>query len=696
MLAYRANPWISFIGAIAYTFSTFNFISIEAGHLNKVFDMALMAPVLAGIVLVFRGKYLTGAAVTIISASLQIYYAHLQITYYLLFIIVFYAIGEFIYHVINKNIKEYIKGIGVLSICAIIAVGPNVSKLWTNAEYVKSTTRGPSELTAKKNEGGGLDKEYALDWSNGIAETFTILIPNFYGGSSNEEVGTNSDSYKALLKQGASKAQAKEYVKALPLYWGDQPFTSGPVYFGAIVCFFFVLGMIILEGRYKWWLFGVSLLAIMLSWGRNFPILTDLFFYHFPLYNKFRSVTMIMSIAQLTFPLLAFLALLKISNREIEDAKILNGVKISLIITGGVVLLFALFGSMFFNFSSPQDEKQLPEWLIDSLIQDREHALRMDAFRSLALIIIAAGLVWFYIKNKFNTPILYAGFAIIILIDLWPIDKRYLGKEDFRFNKGYETKVFNLTPADEQILQDKDPDFRVFNQTSRNPFSDAVTSYHHKSIGGYSAIKLGRYQELIDYQMRNGNRSVFNMLNTKYYIFMDSTSGNPVAIRNPESLGHAWIIDSIKVVPNADEEIKAISKFDPKTTAILDQRFNDYIKGFTPSEDPSATINLTSYHPNRLKYEIATSKEDFVVFSEIYYKPGWQAYIDGKPTEHVRVDYVLRGMRVPVGKHTVEFKFEPQFYFTAEKISKVGSILLIISIAGIIGIAFISSRKEKK
>lgn len=680
---FRVNIWLSFAGSVAYTFSTFSIISIEAGHINKVFDMALMAPVLAGVALTFRGNLWLGTALSIIAAGLQINYGHLQITYYLLFIILFYGVAEFIHFLLKKQLIEFLKRAAMLLIAAIIAVGPNFSRLYTNYEYVKYSTRGGSELTTAQNKDGGLDKDYALSWSNGILETMTLIIPGFYGGSSHEELGLDSKTYKTLTSQGVPKNNSKEFIGSAPLYWGDQPFTSGPVYIGAIICFLFVLGVILIKSRLKWWVLGVSLLAIMLSWGKNFDFLTDIFFNYVPLYNKFRSVTMIHAIIQVTSVLLGIVAVQKIISGEVTKQEALKGIKLSAIVTGGLTLFFVLFGPSLFDFTSDSDKNLPVEWLKAPLIEDRKDYLRDDALRSLVFILLAAGILWAFALNKIKAVYLYAGLTLLILIDLWSVDKRYLGKDDFRYNKNFEKKVFIPTKANELILQDPDPNFRVFNLTV-NPFSDAITSYYHKSIGGYSAIKLGRYQELIDHQLSKNNMAVLNMLNTKYFIVTDRQTQEPMVQRNPDALGNAWFVDSIRIVKNADEEIQALSDFNPETSVIIDQRFSAYIENLTKNRS-NGSIKLTSYHPNRLRYQSDTDTEQFAVFSEIYFSPGWQAYVDNKPVDHIRVNYVLRGMKVPPGKHVIDFKFEPQFYFTAEKISRIGSVIFILALVLIYG-----------
>jgi len=688
------NVWLCFAGALAYTFSSYNLISIEAGHINKVYDMMLMAPVIAGIMLTYRKNMITGAALTIISLALQIYYGHVQITYYLLIMVLFIIIAEFVYALKGNNLKRFLIASIVLFFSAIISVAPNVAKLWTMSEYSKATPRGGSDLLAKKDQGTGLDKDYALSWSNGVAETMTILIPSFYGGSSNEQLSSSSETFKTMVNNGIAKGQAKEYIESMPLYWGDQPFTSGPVYFGAIVCFLFVLGLVLIKGPLKWWIIPVTILSIMLSWGKNFELLTDLFFSYVPLYNKFRSVTMILSVAEITFPLLGFVVLKKVLDSELSKEEIMKGLKIAFGVTGGLALFFAILGGAFFDFNGSSDS-QLPAWLIDSLKEDRASALRVDAFRSLFFIAAAAGMIWAVINDKLKANIFYIILAVLILVDLWTVDKRYLNSKDFKNKEKFEETIFVPSPADDIIAQDKDPYFRVFNVTT-NPFADAITSYFHKSVGGYSAIKLGRYQDLIDAQLSKNNMAVLNMLNTRYFIVPDKQTNQPMVQRNPGALGNAWAVDSVRIVPNPDEELKGLGNFDPARTAIVDKVFENYVKGLDLSIDSSASIVLKDYHPNHLTFESKSKKEQLVVFSDIYYQPGWNAYIDDKPVEHIRVNYILRALKIPAGEHTVSFKFEPKSYITGEKISRIGSWILVLSIVGLLGVQLSSSVKKKE
>ncbi|MCS6823090.1 MAG: YfhO family protein [Cytophagaceae bacterium] len=697
MLAMRANVWLCFMMSAAFAFSSFNIIGIQAGHLNKILDVALMAPVVAGVLLIYKKKYYSGAAILAFFLSYHLYYGHFQITYYLIIVLLFTIAGYFVQAVKEKQIPAFIKASLVALIAAIIATGPNISQLWTTQVYSRSTARGGSELTTKqKAYGSGLDKDYVYNWSNGVTEIFTTFIPYFHGGASQELLDKKSAVYEALKENNIDANQV--IAQPFPLYWGDQPSTAGPVYFGATIFFLFVLAMILLKDQIKWWIFAVTLLAFFLSMGKNFETFSDLFYYYAPLYNKFRAVTMIICIAQLTFPFLAAMLLIKIFNNEIDFKTFFNGLKWAVIGCGGFALLCALLATMFFSFQSENDAefaKSYPEWLMEALMEDRESKFRWDALRSLFFVMATAAVLWAYMKKKIQPTTAGLILIAITLFDLIPVDRRYLNNTHFKLKKNWQTKVFATSQADETILSDPDPHYRVFNLTSGNPFAESMTSYHHKSIGGYSAIKMARYQDLIDSFLYKQDMNVISMLNTKYIIYPDKDK-NPVVQRNPMAMGNAWFVDTFRLVKNADEEIVALKKFDPEKEVIVDDDFKNQLEGFRPSGDTSKKIQLVSYHPNRLKYSYNAVSEQLVVFSEVYYQPGWNAYIDGKLTPHFRANYILRAMRVPPGSHTIEFKFEPKHYFTGEKISAAGSALLFVFIGTMIFFEIRKSSKDMK
>ncbi|MFN8414996.1 MAG: YfhO family protein [Cytophagaceae bacterium] len=675
-----ANFIIAFATSAAFALSSFTLISIEAGHLNKVLAMATMPPVLAGVILLFNKKYWLGISVLLFFLALHIFYAHYQITYYLLFVLAAYGIHEFVKSIRENDVKGFLFSVLISLGVSIIAILPNVSSIWTNYEYSKSTTRGGSELTQYEKDGDGLDKEYAMSWSNGIDEIGTFIIPYFYGGASAENIGKSSAMYQALRNTQLDDKTKNSIVKNAPLYWGGQPFTSGPVYLGALIVFLFVFGMFLVKDSSKWWILAVSIIAVMMSWGKNIEWFSDLLFYHFPLYNKFRSVTMAVTIVQLTFPILAVMSLVKIWNEEVSKEEIMKALKWSLIGIGGLLLFLLMFCTSLFDFTSENDAKyQYPEWLIEALVEDRISLFRKDTIRSLIFVILGAALIWAWVKKWVKPIFIVSALSALFVIDLYVVDKRYLNEDDFiRARKSLLEKVVAPTSADKQILTDTTLSYRVMNVT-KSTFNDATTSYHHKSIGGYSAIKLRRYQDLIERQIGKNNMSVLSMLNAKYFIVPNEQDpSNPYVQKNPGALGNAWFVQKIDFVKNADEEITALDSLRPETEAVADVKFQNDIKNKSYEVDSSSYIKMIAYHPNHLKYVAESNTTQLAVFSEIYYQPGWNAYVDGKLVNHIRVDYVLRALELQPGKHTIEFKFEPKHYFTGEKISLAGSVILIL------------------
>jgi hypothetical protein len=600
----------------------------------------------------------------------------------------------------EKQLPGFAKATGVLIIASIFAVATNITNIWATYEYSKETIRGKTELTSEKsNRTSGLDKDYATGWSYGKMETFTMLIPNFNGGSSQGALTENSNSYKALKSQNIDDNQAQKVIKALPLYWGTQPGVAGPVYIGAIIMFLFVFALFIVDNKYKWWLLAATVLSILLAWGKNFMPFTEFFLHYVPGYNKFRAVSMTLVMAELCIPLLAFIGLQEAFSGEVDKKKLLKSLYYALGITGGISLFFGMAGSAIFDFVSPADEQYksyFPDWLMAAIREDRAAILSADAFRSLAFIVIAGAAIWAMINQKIKKQVFFTALILLILIDMWAVNRRYLNSESF-VRKSVAAVPFQPSVADQIIMKDKDPNFRVFNQSVGNPFADASTSYFHKSLGGYHGAKLRRYQELIDYHLVKGNMNVYNMLNTKYFIVPDEKTGQPQMQINMQAMGNAWFVNNAHMVNNADEEIKALSDFIPAETAIYDKRFENQVKGHLITKDELANITLTEYKPNHLTYKSETVKEQLAVFSEIYYDKGWNAYIDGKPAPYFRANYVLRAMIVPAGNHTIEFKFEPKVYKTGEKIAYASSILLVLLALGTFGfIAFRKSEKSQK
>ena len=681
LLSLKVDPWLSIIGAFAFAFSSYFIIIIEAGHNSKAHAIGYMAPVIAGVILTYRGKYLLGGLMTLLFLALEIHAGHPQITYYLLIALFLFGLFELYSAISEKTLQKFLKSSVIVIVAGLLALGPNMSKFLTTLEYSKATIRGKTELTTEKeNRTSGLDKDYATQWSYGKAETGTLFIPDFNGGASGGALSEKSAVFQALIKNGVPANQAKTYIKSMPTYWGPQPFVAGPVYAGAIVVFLFLLGLFLVKGRFRWWILSVTLLAIFLSWGKNFMSLTDLFFRYVPMYNKFRTVSMILVLAELTLPLMGFVVLNNIFRQKYSKEELWKAIRIAGGITAGLSLLFVIMPTAFFDFTGSSDA-QLPDWLRGAIVEDRIHLFTSDSLRSLILVLLTIGVLILFSLGKIKRHYAVGIIGVLMLFDLWGVNKRYLNNDDF-VSKRMVEHPYPMTAADRQILQDKDPDFRVFNLTV-SPFNDASTSYYHKSIGGYHGAKLRRYQELIDAHISKFHMPVLNMLNTKYFIRKDQ-QGKVLVQQNPDALGNAWFVDHIQWVKNADEELAALENFDPRKTAVIDLRFKDIVGDFNIPADSLRNIRLTSYDPKDMVYESNARKEGFAVFSEIYYAKGWKAFIDGKEAPYVRADYVLRAMKIPAGKHRIEFIFKPDSYFIGEKIAWVSSILIyLIVIAGL-------------
>ncbi|WP_303178633.1 YfhO family protein [uncultured Butyricimonas sp.] len=709
LLAFGVNPWLSIVGALAFGFCSYNFQILQVGHNAKMVAISLMPMVLASVVFAFRKNRWLGAVFFGITLAFQIMANHPQITYYLAFIVLFYGIAQLYKAVKAKALPAFLKTVTLLVVAVLFAAATNINHLWPTWEYSKYTMRGGSELTLNQNSQtkGGLDKDYATAWSYGIDETLNLMIPNFKGGASGGALDKNSETYKFLNSQGASNAD--QIIQQLPLYWGEQAFTAGPMYMGAIAIFLFVLGLVLIKGPMKWWIVGVSLLALFLGWGRNFMFLSSFFYDYIPLYNKFRVPSMILIVLQLTIPLLGIYTLNKILNGEYEKKTLLKGLKIAIGVTGGICALFALLPGLAGSFVSPADS-QYPDWLRQYLPQDRESLLRSDAFRSLVFILLAGIVIWAWMIQKIKSTHVVIVMGLLILADMWTVDKRYLNNDHFvkqrEFNNQYQPR-----PVDQAILADKDPNYRVLD-ISVNTFNDSHTSYHHKTIGGYSAAKLQRYQDIIDYfiypEMQSigktlessptlsameeslSKQTVLNMLNTKYVI----VHANSAPVNNKYAYGNAWFVKDYELVNTPDEELLGLKQIDPRESAVISKEFESVIqdKGF--NFDENATIQLTSYAPNKLEYKTSAANEQLAVFSEIYYPKGWNVYIDGNKTDLLRADYILRAVIVPAGEHTVTFEYKPESYYMGARISAISSSLLLLALLG--GIIFYIMRYMKK
>ena len=688
LLILRINPWLSLAGAIAFAFSTGFINLIGAGHVTKVMAIGYMTPIIAGIYITYRGKLLLGSVITGVFLSLQLAMNHLQMTYYTLMIVVVLGFVELYNAFKNKQLPVFFKATGILVIVAMLAVATNFANFWLTYEYSKYTIRGESELSGEENiKTRGLDRDYVVAWSNGIDEILTLFIPNFKGGASGASVGENSESYKHF-KQIYGEKNAKQIIKQLPLYWGSKPFTGGPTYVGAGVFFLFILGLVLIRGPMKWWLLIISVLAIMLSWGRNFMWFTNIFLDYLPGYNKFRDVTMLLIITQVTIPLLGILTFQRILQNNINKDEFLKALKYSVIGVGGLTLLFVLIPGVFYDFSYPAD-KYYPKDLVNALVADREMMLRNDSIRSLVFIGLTAGLVYLTYTKKIKANLSILILIVIILQDLYTVDKRYLNKDDF-VSKNQVDQPYRPMQADLAILADTTY-YRVFEKTA-DPFKSARASYFHKSIGGYHGAKLRRYQDLYDHHLSKDNMAVINMLNTKYIIenpkqeqLSNGQRQPPIVQRNLGALGNAWFVNQYRIVENPDEEINALSNFNPAKEAIIDKRFASYIENLELIEDTSATIRLTSYKPDGLTYETQSSRTQLAVFSEIYYEKGWNVLIDGEPEDHFRVNYVLRAMVIPPGHHTLEFSFQPKGYTIGRTIGLISSLILLFLLLGVIG-----------
>ncbi|GAB1463351.1 YfhO family protein [Pedobacter sp.] len=713
----KVNPWLAAAGAIAFAFTTYNFVLIATGHSNKALAIGFFAPIIAGILMTLRGRYLLGASLTALFLALEIRANHVQMSYYL-FLSLLFLVGMELYQAYkNKTLPASGKAIGFLAGAVVIAVMINASLLWTTSEYAAETNRGKSNLTSTETgtkEKAGMSKDYAYAWSQGVGESFTFLIPNLYGGATgiDELVKPESNLYKAVATDfsGGDPAQTTQIIQQLAQgfnmqeYWGEKPGTSGGYYFGAIVCFLYIFGLFIVRTRLKWWILGTTILFMLLSFGKNFPLVSDLFFNHFPLYNKSRAVESILAVVGLMVPILAFLALKEAQEGNIDQKQLVKKLTWSAGITGGFALIVAIAPTLFFSFKTNnhaeivqaltqalQNNASAAQKLTEALIADRAAIARTDAFRAFLFIAIGYAIVWAFITKKLNTQLAFGLLAFAVLIDMWQVDRKYLNNKNFE-NKNTLANYFQPRDVDNFITSDKDPNFRVYDQ-SINTFNDASTSNFHKTVGGYHAAKLKRYDELIQHQFsKSVNQDVLDMLNTKYFITQDPQNGSYKMSRNSTALGNAWIVKGVQFVKNADEEMTAISSFDPKQEAIVDQQYKKLLDTTRLGADPTAFIKLDKYHPDHLEYSYSAPRDVIAVFSEIYYDKGWNMYIDGVQKPYFRANYVLRAAQLPAGNHKVEFKFEPKSYYTGEKISLAGTILLVLCL----GFAGYSENKKKK
>ena len=695
LLVLKVDFKLAALGAIAFGFSTYLIIILGVGHNSKAHAIAYMPLVLSGILLVFQKKYILGFLLTTIAMGLELVANHFQMTYYLMFLVIVLGIAYLIDAYRKKMLSHYFKSIGVLVGAVAISIALNATNILATNQYVKESKRSKSELTinadgSPKEITSGLDKDYITQFSYGIWETFNLYIPRFMGGGNGEDVGKDSATYEAFRKLGATTSQALQESKRAPLYWGEQPIVEAPAYVGAVILFLFVFALFLVKGRLKWWLVGGTVLSLLLSYGKSqpFTFLTDFFIDYVPLYNKFRAVTSIQVILELCIPALAIFGLVRLFNDFEKKEDKLKALKYSTIITGGIALVFLLFKSSLFDFVGVNDgfyrQNYGPDF-VDALKTDRKSVFTQDTIRTLVLVLLSAGAIFMFLKDKLKEKWVIVSFGVLILFDLVGVDRRYVNNDDFVFGIAMN-KPFQANEVDKHILKDKSH-FRVFDLVS----GPSKPSYFHNSLNGYNAAELRRYSEVFDWYISKNNINVLNMLNTKYLIAQDE-NGNLFPYENDEANGNAWFIESLEKIDTPDQEIKLLDSLHNKQKAIYTSHKADEDVKNRYVIDSLSSIKLLEAKPNYLKYESNNSNNGFSVFSEIYYSDGWKTYIDGQEATHMRVNYILRGMQIPAGKHTIEFKFDPEVVKTGSSIAFASSVLLGLLL---IGGLFYEFKKQK-
>ncbi|WP_432410309.1 hypothetical protein [Rasiella sp. SM2506] len=688
LLVLKVDYKLAFLGALAFGFSTYLIIILGVGHNAKAHAIAYMPLVLSGIFLTFRGKYLWGFLLTTVAMGLELVTNHFQMTYYLLLLVFCIGIAYLIDAVKKKMLPHYFKAIGVMALGVLIAVGLNATNILATKEYADTSTRGKSELTinpdgTKKEAVEGLDYEYITQYSYGKLESFNLLIPRFMGGGSSEPLPEDGETVETLIKMGASPQDANQVLQQLPVYWGDQPIVAAPAYVGAILLFLAVLALFLVRGRFKWWAIAGLLLSLFLSWGDNFDTLTRFFVDTVPLYDKFRAVSSIQVLIELIIPVLAVVGLHQFFSEFTKEEKRKKALLFSAGIVGGVILIFMLLKSAIpgFDFASPYDagiREQLGNDLVQAVRADRASLFMTDAFRSLILVLVAAGALWFFLKDKLKQTAVIGVLVLLVLFDLVGVDRRYVNNEDF-VQKRIMEQPFPMSSADEMILKD-DGHFRVYDATN-DAFNSGAASFYHNALGGYHAAKPGRMQDIADFYLYNGDVGIMNMLNVKYFI-VQNKGGGPVAQRNPYTNGPAWFVENLQFAETSNEEIQLLDSLDTKKTVIVHQEFKDILPLSTIQRDSTAMIELVAHQPNHLTYEASTTSPQLAVFSEVYYPEGWNAYINGKPANYIRVNYLLRGMTIPAGNNKIEFKFEAAVVKKGSRIALGSSILLLLALLG--------------
>ncbi|MFK7810988.1 MAG: YfhO family protein [Maribacter sp.] len=690
---------LAIIGALAFGFSTYLIIIFGAGHNAKAHALGYLPLLLAGIILVFRKKYLWGFVLTAIAMALEIRANHYQMTYYFMLLVLILGVVYLIDAIRKKYLKHFFASVGILLVAVTLGIAANATGLMATKEYADWSTRGPTKLTVTadgipKEKSTGLDKEYITQWSYGVSESLNLFVPRLFGGATFENLGEDSKAFDFLIDQGLPRSRALDFSSQLQTYWGDQPITSGPAYIGAIVFFLFVLGLFLVEKKAKWWLLGGVVMSLLLSWGKNFSLLTDFMIDYFPLYNKFRAVSSIQVILELCAPILAILALAAIMNPSIAKAKKMKAFKIAFFsVVGLCVLLFVIKGT--FSFEGPRD-RMLKENYGDELYAliklDRKALYNSDLFRSLLFVVLTAIPLWFYLKGKLKENLVIITIGALIVFDLVGVNLRYVNKDNF-VSKRAMNQPFKETSLDKEIKADKRI-YRVWDQ-SEGLAGGGRTSYFHQTISGYHAAKPAGIQELFDYQLTKGNMEVLNMLNVKYVVQKDE-EGRSYPATNPEANGNAWFISELKKANSADEEMNQLKGLQSKRAAIVNIVDFPNLNRFAFRIDSTASIELTDYQPNHLTYSSGNENAGVAVFSEMYYANGWNAYIDGNLQDHFKVNYVLRALRIPEGRHTIEFKFEPEVVKTGSKITLASSILLGLVMLGGVGFTFWKSRREEE
>jgi hypothetical protein len=695
MCCLKVEYRLAILGALAFGFSTYLIIILNVGHNAKAHAIGYLPMVLGGIILTFRKKYFWGFILTSLAMALEIQANHFQMTYYFFLLVLILGMVYLIYAIREKQLKHYFISLGILIPAVALALLTNATSLLATKEYADWSTRGTSALTinpdgSPKTRQDGLDREYITQYSYGITESLNLLVPRLFGGGSVEKLGEDSRTYDFLTDQGVPRTQALEFTNEMRLYWGDQPIVAAPAYIGAVILFLFLLGILLVQGRAKWWLLFGSLLALLLSWGKNFGLLTDFMIDYFPFYNKFRAVSSIQVILELCAPVLAVLALKAFFNSKVDLRAKRMALSISFLSMMGIGLGLLLFKSAF-DFTGGSDEimtRYYGEELVSLIRRDREAVYVNDTLRSMALIALTAGILWVSLRKNIKREWVITATAVLVVVDLVGVNLRYWDKDNFVSSRRME-KPIARTKVNQLILQDTTY-YRVLNLNEG--LNGATTSYFHKSLGGYHAAKPARLQDLFEFHVYKNNRRVLNMLNAKYIIQPDEEGAASVSL-NPEALGSAWFIRSLIPVSSADQAIMALDTLRVSETALINTSDFPQASQKTFARDSTARIRLVSYQPNALRYHSKNGSEGFAVFSEMYYPEGWNAYIDGIRTAHWRVNYTLRGLEIPAGEHEILFKFEPEVVRFGSKISLAGNVTLLLIILG--GILYRTIRRRK-